>query len=117
MEYVGCLKALEAPILVESSCLTENWGLNWAKICPKTFFLSFSESFKMLIINSSIKGAKSVFFRLHQICTRPKRKKLQILTKGQNNRSLHPQLLLGSPEKGKNPKSTELCFASFLAFI
>ena len=39
---------------------------------------------------------------------------LQIRTKGRNNRSLYPQILLGLPDKGKNPKSTDLYLLHFL---
>ena len=64
-----------------------------------------------------VRNVEITFFLLNLKLFWSFRSKIKILTKGQNNRSLHRQILLGAPEKGKNPKSTELCYASYLAFI
>ena len=69
-----------------------------------------------------VKPKSQFSFRLHQICKIQKRENhifyliwrvvleflVQILTKAQDYRSLLDEILLGAPEKGKNPKSTEL---------
>ena len=76
--------------------------------CKSQCFLDCTKS-------AQTRNAKITFFLTY--CWVALEFSLKILTKGLNDYFLHPQVLLEASKKGNNPKSTELCFARFFAFV